>query len=143
MSIKTKKFNVQLTGEELKALSVFKPEFKIILNDYYDRNDIYHDRLGKLLGFIGYLSEHNYEKHLSKLETLKNLIYDYFFDEQVKDFISEFELTDNSKYCKFISKLDSIYSLCIDLIDEQDCTEEEIKEFFTDYHVDLKKLINS
>jgi hypothetical protein len=134
-------FNVQLTTEELKALSVFKPELKVILDNYYDSYDIYQDRLGKLLGFIGYLSEHNYEEHLSKLEVLKNLIYDYFCDNEVKNFISEFELTDNSTYCKFISKIDSIYSLCVDLLDEQDCTEKEIKDFFEEYHKDLTDLI--
>jgi hypothetical protein len=134
-------FNVQLTTEELKALSVFKPELKVILDNYYNSYDIYQDRLGKLLGFVGYLSEHNYEEHLSKLKTLKNLIYDYFFNESVKNFISEFELTDNSTYCKFISKIDSIYILCVDLLDEQDCTEKEIKDFFKEYHKDLTDLI--
>ena len=135
-------FNVQLTTEELKALAVFKPELKVILDNYYDSYDIYQDRLGKLLGFIRYLSEeHNYEEHLSKLEVLKNLIYDYFFDNEVKKFISEFEITDYSKYCKFISKLDSIYSLCIYLLDEQDCTQKEINEFFEEHHWELCKLI--
>ena len=135
-------FNVQLTIEELKALAVFKPELKVILDNYYDSYDIYQDRLGKLLGFIRYLSEeHNYEEHLSKLEVLKNLIYDYFFDNEVKKFISEFEITDYSKYCKFISKLDSIYSLCIYLLDEQDCTQKEINEFFEEHHWELCKLI--
>ena len=136
-------FNVQLTTEELKALAVFKPELKVILDNYYNRNDIYQDRLGKLLGFIGYLSEHNYEEHLSKLEALKNLIYDYFFDDEVKKFISEFEITDYSKYCKFISKLYSIYSLCIYLLDEQDCTEKEIKDFFEEYLRELTNLIKN
>lgn len=136
-------FNVQLTTEELKALAVFKPELKVILDNYYNSYNIYQDRLGKLLGFVGYLSENNYEEHLSKLEVLKNLIYDYFFDDEVKKFISEFEITDNSKYCKFIKKLDSIYSLCIYLLDEQDCTEKEIKDFFEEYLDELCKLIKS
>lgn len=134
-------FNVQLTTEELKALSVFKPELKVILDDYYNSNDIYQDKLVKLLGFIAFLSEHNYEEHLNKLETLKKLIRYYFFDKKVKDFISKFEITDNSKYCKFISKLDSIYSVICDVLDGFEKTEEEMKEFFTDYHTELKNLI--
>lgn len=136
-------FNIQLTTEELKALAVFKPELKVILDNYYNSYDIYQDRLGKLLYFIGYLSEHNYEEHLSKLKVIKNLIYDCFFDDEVKKFISEFEITDNSKYCKFISKLDSIYSLCIYLLDEQDCTEKEIKDFFEEYLRELTNLIKN
>ena len=127
----------------MKALAVFKPELKVILEDYCDSYEIYQDRLGKLLGFVGYLSENNYKEHLSKLETLKNLLYDYFFDDEVKNFISEFEITDNSKYCKFISKLDSIYSVCVDMLEVQDYTEKEIKEFFEEYLAELTKLIKS
>lgn len=135
------KFTVRLSMEELRALSVFKPEFKYIIDEYHNRHNIYVDRVGKLLGFVGYLSEHNYKEHLSKLETLKDLIYDYFFDDCVKYFISEFEITDNLKYGIFISKLDSIYSVISDVLTDLEASEEEMKEFFSEYHTDLKDLI--
>lgn len=85
-------FNVPLTTEELKGLSVFKPELKVILDNYYNSYNIYVDRLGKLLGFVGYLSKYNYEEHLSKLEVLNKLIYDYFFDEDVKSLSQNLKL---------------------------------------------------
>ena len=134
-------FTVQLSKEELTALSVFKPNLTIILNNYYDSYNKYIDRLGKLFGYLGYLSEHNYTAHLSKLESLRNLIYEYFFDEDTKKFISEFEITDKSKYCKFISKLDMIVKFYDYLIVDQNYAEDVIKESFAEDLADLKVLI--
>ena len=90
---------------------------------------------------LRYLSEHNYEEHLSKIELLKNLICDYFFNNSAKDFISEFKITEKSDYTKFQALILDLNYLCKDLIDEQDYAENEIKRYFTKYHSVLKNLI--
>jgi hypothetical protein len=130
-----KVFTVKLNREELAALAVFKPELKQILDDYDNNYNAFVDNVLKLTGTLKYLTNFSCRGELSKLKLLNNLLYDYFFLDSTKEFISEFIL-DNSDYCKFISYIDSIYSIVLYLIDT---IEYEIRDEFPEYDEAFKE----
>lgn len=105
-------FNVKLSRDDLKALCQFKPEFKQILDEYDDKYNIYVHKVQELFGLLSYLSVHEFLEQDNKILMLKNLLDDYFFDEGTKDFISEFFITDNYEYTRFISTVHNLYDLC-------------------------------
>lgn len=135
------KFNVQLTRKELEALAVFKPELQEIL-DYYDNSyNIYIHKLGELFGLMKFLCFCDYKEHSNKLQVLRNLLNDYFFKEETKIFISDTQITNNSKYCKFISKIDSIYFVVVDILEDQSVSTEDAQDFFKEYVAELEDLL--
>ena len=139
--MKDKLFTIKLNRKELAALAVFKPEIQQILDDYDNHYNIYVDKTMHLFGILKYLSEKSIKDELSKIRLLRNLLSDYFFLDSTKDFISEFIL-DNSDYCKFIGYIDSIYSVTLDII-ENDLPDEELLDYqvlFKEYLEDLSKL---
>ena len=105
-------FNVKLSRDDLTALSQFKPEFKQILDEYDDKYNIYVHKVQELFGLLSYLSVNGFLEQDNKILMLKNLLDDYFFDEGTKDFISEFFITDNYEYTRFISTVHNLYDLC-------------------------------
>ena len=107
-----KYFNVKLSRADLTALSQFKPEYKQILDEYDDKYNIYVHKVQELFGLLSYLSVHGFLEQDNKILMLKNLLDDYFFDEGTKDFISEFFITDNYEYKRFISTVHNLYDLC-------------------------------
>ena len=107
-----KYFNVKLSRADLTALSQFKPEYKQILDEYDDKYNIYVHKVQELFGLLSYLSVNGFLEQDNKILMLKNLLDDYFFDEGTKDFISEFFITDNYEYTRFISTVHNLYDLC-------------------------------
>lgn len=134
-------FNVQLTRKELKALAVFKPEFQKFLDDYDNSYNIYVHKLGEFFGLLKFLCYVDYKEHMNKLRIIRNLLEYYFFKEETKIFISDTQITNNSKYCKFISKIDSIYSVIVDILEHQSVSTEDVQDFFKEYEFELKELI--
>lgn len=134
--MKETQFTIKLNRKELSALAVFKPELQQILDDYDNNFNKFIDKLLILSGTIKFLSSFPTKNNLSKVRLLQNIIYDYFFLESTKHFISEF-IFNNSDYCRFIGYLDSIYYSSYDIIEDVEFSNDDRQEFFADY---LKKI---
>lgn len=134
------KFQVELTREEVQALAVFKPELRKMIDDYDCSYNIYVHKIGELLGLLRFLSKHDHKQHINKLKTLKSLLCNYFFERNAKIFISDTQIADNTKFCKFISKLDSLYC-AIDDINDYTVESEDVKDLFKEYNNEIMELL--
>ena len=139
-------FTIQLSREEIKALAVFKPEFQKVLDDY----DIFYDkfitRLQDLCGTLKFLSVYVPTEHISKVETLLNIIKDYFFDTEVQKTFYAYGIL-GVNYSSFISAIDAIYSdleFVLETIDSPNIkiTETEVKEVCLHYYNKIRGIIN-
>ena len=140
-------FTIQLTREEIKALSVFKPELKNVLDDYDTFYDTYISRLQSLCGTLKYLSVHNYEEHITKIESLINsTLNGYFFSPKVQDNISKYKILGN-RYVDFISAIDAIYSDLDYVLDTfnsaSPCSIEYVKKYCLSYSERISEIINN
>lgn len=136
--MKDKLFTIKLNRKELAALAVFKPELKQILDDYDNHYNIYVDKTMHLFGVLKYLSEKSIKNEISKIRLLRNILWDYFFLDSTKMFISDFIL-DNTDYNKFIEYIDTIYDLTLIII-EKDITGDELSEYQLLFGICLEKL---
>ena len=139
-------FTIQLSREEINALSVFKPELKKVLDDYDTFYDTYISRLQSLCGTLKYLSVHNYEENITKIESLINsTLNGYFFSPTIQDNISKYEILGN-KYVDFISAIDAVYSDLDYVLDAfnsaSPCSIEYVKEYCLAYSERIADIIN-
>ena len=136
-------FTIQLSREEIKALSVFKPELQKVLDDYDVFYDKYISRLQTMCGFLKVLSSYNYTEHISKVQTLLNVLNDYFFDTEVQKMIYSYNIL-GTNYNSFISTIDRIYSdlnYVLEVLDSKPYSDDLIKEYCEAYHTKITELI--
>lgn len=71
---------------------------------------------------------------------MKSLLCNYFFERNAKIFISDTQIADNTKFRKFISKLDSLYC-AIDDINDYTVESEDVKDLFKEYNNEIMELL--
>ena len=135
-----KEFKVTLSREELKALSTFKPEFKEILDEADRFYCAYISKLQMLCGPLNFLSSHDYKEHMTKVQFVRNVLTEYFFNSEISLQIKEYKLV--TDFEKFMDKLYWISNSMVFILDNPGELDScEVNQQCSCYLNELKLLI--
>lgn len=135
-----KEFKVTLSREELKALSTFKQEFKEILDEADRFYCTYITNLQTLCGFLKFLSSNDYKEHQTKVQFVRNVLNEYFFNSEISLQIKEYKLV--SDFNKFYDKLYWISNSMVFILDNPGELDScEVNKQCSCYLNELKLLI--
>lgn len=134
-----KEFKVTLSREELKALTIFKPEFKEILDDADMFYNTFISKLLLLCGFLNFLSANDYKEHITKVLSIRNMLTEYFFNSETLLQIKEYKLVHD--FDKFIDNLYLISNNVVFVLENPGETESCEFNRICSVHLDELKLL--